>query len=103
MPFKKVKKKKISFEETLNKILKQHRQQDRKITEQAYKRKTKQFHINSVFKNSFCDSKNYCILTLTSLIQGIEGTNWFVWKKGKGPDPRYISPKCTPALIQSPT
>ena len=29
------------FEETLNKVLKQHRQQDRKIAIQFYKKKTK--------------------------------------------------------------
>ena len=58
------------FAETLNKVLKQHRQQDRKLQYNFIKRKQNSFHINSVFRFSkICDSKNYYILTFTCFIQ----------------------------------
>ena len=63
--------KKIKFEETLNKVLKQ-RQQDRKISIHLYKHITKQFSHKfcfTIFKNLFYDSKNRYIVSFTCMIQ----------------------------------
>ena len=65
----KILRKKFRFEETLDKDLKQHRQQDHKIAIRLYKHKTKSHKFCfSVFKNLLYDSKNYEILTFTCLV-----------------------------------
>ena len=65
--------KKFSLGETLNKVLKQQRQQDRKIEMALYNKKQNSFHINSVFlfsKTYFIIQKIVIyILTFIFLIQ----------------------------------
>ena len=65
----------FTFEETLNKVLKQHRQQYRKIAIQFYKQKFSYKFCFSVFKILIFDPKNSYILTFTwhNLVSREEG------------------------------
>ena len=87
------------FKITLNKVLEQHRQQDRKIAIHLFKHKiVKFFCFQKLFKNQKIII--YWVYWLNTSIVGIIRS---VWKKGRGPDSINSFLRCTVSLIQSPS